>query len=530
MKHALLTGGLLALLTACSGARHGFEQAFTKRWQSDHGYSATQLYERLKEQQPSAGTQVAVGVSTQGLVGKPLAQGPAWTYSGRVDTVPQVSGNVVAFTSGEQLVALDANSGRVLWKLDTGKRKLRGIGDDGTLSAVSLDDVKGTELGQVLLIGRDGNVKHRYELRAPIGVPAVHAGVAFVPWANQYVTAIDGTTGEEVARILLRHQVSHARNIGGELYFGQLGLTRFDEKIGASQRQDANFVALPDKRVPGNPEWYKDGTQVYPPSDSASTKIHLFARPEASGDGLGIAGNSYAATYFSVAVGLNAEDGTLKWTRALENDIVGGAAAADGFALCDATGKLWAISNEGSAPAPLLDLGKPLVSCVVQAQTLGVTGSSGGSLAQQIEKVFATHRPSLATAYAFLLEELPHVKDPLTTKILIDLVEHPRTVPSLAKRARVLLAEQRTGVEYMLAALERHYDFLSGKQPPPVRQEVRLRAVHAAWPSRRWSCARGGHGLARAASATRRGLKYSPPSAITSATLLMCSAWPPSAT
>src|SRR5690606_37886943 len=71
-------------------------------------------------------------------------------------------------------------------------------------------------------------------------------------------------------------------------------------------------------------------------------------------------------------------------------------------------------------------------------------------------------------AYAFLLEELPHVKDPLTTKILIDLVEHPRTVPSLAKRARVLLAEQRTGVEYMLAALERHYDFLSGKQPPPV--------------------------------------------------------------
>src|SRR5690606_6516907 len=218
MKHALLTGGLLALLTACSGARHGFEQAFTKRWQSDHGYSATQLYERLKEQQPSAGTQVAVGVSTQGLVGKPLAQGPAWTYSGRVDTVPQVSGNVVAFTSGEQLVALDANSGRVLWKLDTGKRKLRGIGDDGTLSAVSLDDVKGTELGQVLLIGRDGNVKHRYELRAPIGVPAVHAGVAFVPWANQYVTAIDGTTGEEMARILLRHQVSHATNIGGELY------------------------------------------------------------------------------------------------------------------------------------------------------------------------------------------------------------------------------------------------------------------------------------------------------------------------
>ena len=468
MKRTLLAGGLALLLIACSGGRHGFDQAFTKRWQSDHGHSATNLYERLQGQRLSPGTPVAVGVSAQGLVGKPLAGGAAWSYSGKIDTVPQLSGDVVAFTSGQQLVALEASTGQVLWKLDTDKRRLRGIGDDGTLSAVSLGDAQGTELSQVLLVGRDGNVKHRYELRSPVGVPAVYGGVAFVPWANQYVTAIDGATGDEVARILLRHQVSHAQNIGGELYFGQLGLTRFDEKIGASQRQDSNFVALPTKPVPGNPEWYKDGTLVYPPSDSATTKIHVFARPAASEAGLGIAGNSYTATYFSVALGLDADDGALTWTRALEHDIVGGAAASDGVALCDATGKLWAISSEGSAPAPVLDLGKPLVACVVQAQTLGVAVSPSDSLAQQIEKVFDTHRPALATAYAFLLEEVPHVQDPLVTKILIDLVEHPRTVPSLAKRARVLLAEQRIGVEHMLAALERHYDFLSGKRPPPV--------------------------------------------------------------
>jgi len=468
MKRLLSTCLVGGALLACSGNQNGFDQAFTKRRQSDSGDSATRLYERLKGTQAPASAQVAVGVTSTGLVGKSLNGGTGWSYAGRVDTVPQISGGVVAFTSGSEVVALDAQSGSVLWKVDSGKRQLRGVGDDGSVSAVSLGDAKGTLPSQFLLVTRNGTVAHRYEMRAPLGVPAVYGGVAFVPWDSQYITAIDTTTGDEVARILLRHQVSHAQTIGGELYFGQLGLTRFDEKIGAAQRQAANFVSLPEKKVPGNPEWYKDGTAVYTPTDSATTKIHLWARPQASGDGLGVAGNTYVAGYFSVAFGLDAKDGSLKWTRALGGDVVGGAAATDGFALCDASGKVWGVGSGGQAPAPLANLGKPLTACVVQADTLGLSGEPEDSVAEQIQAVFDTHRPSLATAYSFLVEELPTIKDPLVTKILIDLIEHPRTVPSLAKRAGVLLAEQRTGEDYMLAALERHYDFLSGNRPPPV--------------------------------------------------------------
>ncbi|HEU5077191.1 MAG TPA: PQQ-binding-like beta-propeller repeat protein [Polyangiaceae bacterium] len=468
MKRLFSTCLVASALAACAGQQNGFDQAFTKRWQSDSGDSANRLYERLKGTAAPSAVQVAVGVTRDGLVGKPLGAGAGWSYAGRIDTVPQVSGGVVAFTSGANIVALDAQSGALLWKVDAGKRQLRGVGDDGSTTAVSLGDAQGTLPSQFLLVTRSGSVAHRYEMRAPLGVPAVYGGIAFVPWDNQYVTAIDATTGEEVARILLRHQVSHAQTIGGELYFGQLGLTRFDEKIGAAQRQGANFVALPEKKVPGDPEWYKDGTQVYTPSNSATTKIHLWARPAPNTEGLGVAGNTYAAGYFSVAFGLDAKDGSLKWTRALGGDIVGGGAAADGFALCDATGKVWGVGSSGQAPLTLANLGKPLAACVVQADSLGVAGEPDASIAEQVQAVFDTHRPSLATAYSFLVEELPSIDDPLVTKILIDLIEHPRTVPSLAKRAEVLLAKQRTGVEYMLAALERHYDFLSGNRPPPV--------------------------------------------------------------
>ena len=468
MKRLLSTCLVATALAGCAGQQNGFDQAFTKRWQSDSGDSATRLHERLKGTAAPAAAQVAVGVTSAGLVGKPLGAGASWSYAGPVDTVPQISGSVVAFTSGDQVVALDAESGATLWKVDAGKRKLRGVGDDGSVTAVSLGDAKGTLPSQFLLVTRTGAVAHRYEMRAPLGVPAVYGGVAFVPWDSQYVTAIDTTTGDEVGRILLRHQVSHAQTIGGELYFGQLGLTRFDEKIGAAQRQAANFVELPNKKVPGDPEWYKDGTEVYTPTNSATTKIHLWARPAANAEGVGIASNTYAASYFSVAFGLDAKDGSLKWTRALAGDIVGGGAAADGFALCDATGKVWGVGNSGQAPAPLANLGKPLTACVVQTDSLGIAGEPDDSVAEQVQAVLDTHRPSLATAYSFLVEELPSINDPLVTKILIELIEHPRTVPSLAKRAGVLLAKQRTGVDYMLAALERHYDFLSGNRPPPV--------------------------------------------------------------
>lgn len=468
MKRLLSTCIVAAALAACAGQQSGFDQAFTKRWQSDSGDSATRLYERLKGTAAPAAAQVAVGVTSSGLSGKPLGGGTAWSYAGPVDTVPQISGGVVAFTGGGEVVALDAESGAILWKVDASKRRLRGIGDDGQITAVSLSDGGGTLPSQFLLVARNGSVAHRYEMRAPLGVPAVYGGVAFVPWDSQYVTAIDTTTGEEVGRILLRHQVSHAQLIGDELYFGQLGLTRFDEKIGAAQRHAANFVELPKQKVPGNPEWYKDGTAVYTPANSATTKIHLWARPAANAEGVGVANDTYAASYFSVAFGLDAKDGSLKWTRALAGDIVGGGAAADGFALCDAAGKVWGVGSKGQAPAPLADLDKPLTACVVQADSLGTSGEPDDSVAEQVQAVLGTHRPSLATAYSFLVEELPRINDPLVTKILIDLIEHPRTVPSLAKRAGVLLAKQRTGVDYMLAALERHYDFLSGNRPPPV--------------------------------------------------------------
>ena len=47
--------------------------------------------------------------------------------------------------------------------------------------------------------------------------PAARGGVALVPWAGQYVSAIDMESGDELGRLLTREVVSYAISSGGEV-------------------------------------------------------------------------------------------------------------------------------------------------------------------------------------------------------------------------------------------------------------------------------------------------------------------------
>jgi outer membrane protein assembly factor BamB len=73
----------------------------------------------------------------------------------------------------------------------------------------------------------------------------------------------------------------------------------------------------------------------------------------------------------------------------------------------------------------------------------------------------------MAVAQKLLVDELTKLNDPLVTKILIDLTSSTKIPPDLRAAARKLIATRRTGKEYMLAALERHYDYVSDVLLPP---------------------------------------------------------------
>ncbi len=105
-----------------------------------------------------------------------------------------------------------------------------------------------------------------------MGFPAVKAGIGFIPWSNQYVTAIDLKSGDEVARLLVREIVTQARNFNGDLWFGEKGLVRLDDKIRLATTNQATHVELPARQLPGKPLWLGSGNQLWPVSNSARLK------------------------------------------------------------------------------------------------------------------------------------------------------------------------------------------------------------------------------------------------------------------
>jgi outer membrane protein assembly factor BamB len=466
-KHlsTLASTGLLTM--ACGGnLAKGVGAPFSETWQSDQGKSIAALEERLRAAKAPPAAPVAVGVNETGLYGVSLPSGKRWAHQGTADTVPIVAGDLVVASHAGALFALDAKSGRQLWSVPIENRKLRGAGDDGN---VTVAVVAGENPGKsrFVAVTRSGEVLRRIDSTVDLGFPAVKAGIAFIPWSSQYVTAIDVKSGDEVARLLVREIVTQARNFNGDLWFGEKGLVRFDDKIRLATTNQGTHVDLPARQLPGKPLWLGSGNQLWPVSNSARLKIRISAQPTAADGSAHLTNHAYVASYFRVVLGLAEQDGSVRFVKSLGADALGMSAAQHGFAVCDASGKVSLVSEKGG-DAGSADLGARLTACALDVSAIAVPETQPpAALAEQIGQALGALTPDMAVAQKLLIDELTKQDDPLVTKILIDLTSSAKIPPDLRSAARKLIATRRSGKEYMLAALERHYDYVSDVLLPP---------------------------------------------------------------
>jgi outer membrane protein assembly factor BamB len=461
------------VLTLCASlgcAKQGVTPSkglFDAEWQNDGGKSIAKVQASLAGTKPPPGAAVAVGVTPSGLVAVALDGSGKWTHAGSVDARPVIAGDVVVASGGGKVFALDAKSGKLLWSVSSDGRSVRGAGDDGKLTAITLGSPGGA--GSLFLaVDRAGSVLTKLEAQENLGQPAVLGKVAFLPWGSQYVSAVDLGSGDELGRLLLREQVSRALAFGDHLWFGEIGLVRFDERIGQAASDGAGRVSLPTRELPGNPAWFTDGAISVPAASSARDRIRLYARPAETD--LKIESDRYAATYFKIVMGFSAAEGKLRWVRTFEADVLGGAAARGGFAFCDASGEVRLIAAGNGGDAGKASLGQSPSSCVVQAGGFQIgAGKDAGSLPAQMGKALDVRDNEMAVAQRLLLRELGAIGEPEVTKTLIELASNPRTSPMLLEETRKLLAARRSGPEHMLQALGKSYDFLSDVlRPPPV--------------------------------------------------------------
>ncbi len=452
----------------CGGGQTRIGDLFNTQWQDDGGRSISAVQGKLSGHAIPRGANVAVGVVDRGLVGVVLDTGKTWTFLKAVDVRPWIAGDVVVVTAGGKLFALEASSGRQLWSLPVAG-KVRGAGDDGRTTLVSLEPSAGVP-GKLIAVERDGKVTREMEVTVPVGSPTLVANHAFIPWQNQYVSVVDLGSGDEVARVVLRHLTTQAFLAGGALFFGEAGITRFDERIGAASRDGASKAVLPDRELPGKPRWLRAGGIAGKVTSDAFDRNRIYAMPAARGDGLGFDAGRYYATYFRIVVGLQEETGELAWARRLDTDALGGAAYEGGVALCERTGRVGFYEAGTGAAAGEVSLGTAVRACVVQADRLTRTAEPRPEpVVEQLAKVIDVSETDMVMMHAFLLRELIAQASPRATERLIELAFDARTPPDLMTEVRKGLASRRNGAEHMLEALGRRYDFLAGVlMTPPV--------------------------------------------------------------
>ncbi len=464
---------LTALAASCGGGATNLN-VFSTNWTDDGGQSMEAVRLRLGGARPSPAADVAIGVAGNAdkLIGVSLANGAKWPqpFAHPLDARPIVTGSVVVASGGGELFALDALKGTKLWARPTGGLALHGAGDDGGVTVITLSQSSGK--GSVLLaVTHDGSVVRQIETDKLLGAPAVVSRIAFVPWQNQYVSAIDLSNGDEVGRVVLREKVSRAWTENSALYFGEVGIFRFDHKIRGGSRGTATHASLPVRELPGSPLLMQSGNERLPPIAGATDRIRLFARPTGGDGPLTIENDRFFATYFRIVMGFEAQRGHLSWVHLHPHDVLGGDSASGELVLCDEQGKLMMLSAQTGGAMGEADLGEPLKACIVQIDQFRARGTPRNvdSLAQQIAKSVQSPESQLATGNRFLLSELAALEDENATKTLVELASSRRGSPPLVADARVALANRRSGARYMIEALGKRYDYLKDElRPPPV--------------------------------------------------------------
>lgn len=157
-----------------------------------------------------------------------------------------------------ELMARAIDDGRVLWtaKLPEGARLL-GMASDGPavyLTLEAIDRAKAGAAGYLMAFTADGKLRFKRASSGRLGAPAARGGVVFVPLRYQSLAMVDGTKGEEIARIRSKEEVIlWVRAAPDGIYFGgRSGVYRLDEKAVSGTRNESTFVAaaLPESVRP----------------------------------------------------------------------------------------------------------------------------------------------------------------------------------------------------------------------------------------------------------------------------------------
>jgi outer membrane protein assembly factor BamB len=282
-----------------------------------------------------------------------------WKTDADVQSRIAVGGDFIVEVEGKQLVARDQARGAPRWKVDLG----------GTFVGAAADRERAylvTKSGNTWYLaaysGSNGSQLWKHDAPGQLGAPAAHGGVVYVPFLSQWLSILDGRTGDQLTRLRgIDEQISTLRVTSNVAYYGsKQGIFRLDSRSVSGKRDQSSYARF---KVPPQlertiyaPDAYDPIQQAYTANDRART---LFASEPSDTGPLHVTGDGYVVHYFRYLFGLGV-DGQLRWAYSqprvelVATDhtgavVVGVSTAGDIIAVDPQTGSLRAKKSLGIA-------------------------------------------------------------------------------------------------------------------------------------------------------------------------------------
>nr|MBA2540524.1 PQQ-binding-like beta-propeller repeat protein [Deltaproteobacteria bacterium] len=255
----------------------------------------------------------ASGPGMKTIVAYDLASGNVmWKADAAVESRITVGGDFICTYEGRQLVGRDQARGQPKWRIPVGGTFIGAAADRDRVYVVQ-------RTGNTWwLSGHDGSSGReiwKADASGELGGPVAQGGLVFVPFLRQWLSIVDGRTGEQRTRLRgIDQDITMLRVTSRTAYYGsKQGMFELDARSASGKRTDATFGSV---KLPPQLDGTTYGREIYDPVQAGYTaaerKRVLWTSTPVELGPMKLGGDGYVVHYFRYVFGFGM-DGGLRW-------------------------------------------------------------------------------------------------------------------------------------------------------------------------------------------------------------------------
>jgi hypothetical protein len=421
---------------------------------------------------------VARGTPKQLIAFDLAAKKPLWKVPADVTSKVVIGGGFVAHLEGEgTLVGRDVATGAELWRRPVGGTRFVGAAADAERVYYTAEDKAGGKPSWTLygLDGVTGKELWAAGAEGALGAPAARGGLVYSPFLKQWLSIVDGKTGEQLTRIRATdEEITIVRAGADGVFFGSSsGVVLLDERAASGKRSKSTFGKTELPKELARSTYGADAFDPVQAGYSAYDRNRVLWRAAAKGEALEFAGDRVVAVSFRFFFGFGAADGKLAWAYSHPRvDVVGSAHLGGSIGFASMLGELGALD-----PAT----GRRTYAAKVDGQLIGVSFDADGFAPdEQVGETTTTAEALTAIAKdrdarfieikKYAIGALATLEGGGSTKDLVAMVTDERTPTAMFEAAVDSLVARRDpkGMPTLIEAISIPYDHLATARPRAV--------------------------------------------------------------